>query len=42
MEALVIVCGIFIFGAFIWTGRVLWYTLSGQYEIDQRLKANGK
>ena len=39
MEALVVVCGVFISGAFIWSARVLWYALSGQYEIDQRLNA---
>jgi len=42
VEALAIVAGILLIGAFLWTGRVLWYALSGEYEIDQRLNSIGK
>jgi hypothetical protein len=39
VEALAIILGIMLLGALIWTIRVLWYALSGRYEIDQRLDA---
>jgi hypothetical protein len=42
VEALTVLAGIFLVGALLWTGRVLWYALSGQYEIDQRLNSIGK
>ena len=42
VDALVVVVGIFLIGAVLWTGRVLWYALSGQYEIDRRLNSIGK
>jgi hypothetical protein len=42
VDALAVVAGILLIGAFLWTGRVLWYALSGQYEIDQRLDSIGK
>ncbi len=39
MNALVVVAGVFLIAAILWTIRVLMYALSGRYEIDQRLNS---
>lgn len=42
MEALVIGAGFIVVALLVWNIRVIWYAYSGEYEIDQRLKAISK
>jgi hypothetical protein len=39
VEAVAVIAGVFVIASFAWTARVLWYAWSGEYELDQRLKA---
>ena len=42
MLVLGILSGVLILAGFVWTARVVWYALSGQFEIDQRLSSLSK
>jgi hypothetical protein len=42
MLVLGIASGVLVFAGFLWTARVIWYALSGQFDIDQRLSSISK